>query len=225
LGRRDERGAAAVEAALVTPVLVLLVFGIIEFAFLLRDYNVVSSDVRVGARIASTGAGAGPGVCDTGYSGAPPCTPASSPSLAQLAADAIQRQGSAMPANQINYILVYKANDKGYPGANGSTTMPTNCSGYADCVRFTWQQNANGGAGAFRYADGAWNSSTISACFPGTASAPLDRVGVYMNATHRLMTGLFGSSVTISDRAAFDFEPLATGQCNGTGSVSTGGHT
>jgi Flp pilus assembly pilin Flp len=223
LRRRDERGAVAVEAALITPILVLLVFGIIEFSFLLRDYSVVASDVRSGTRIASTGAGTGPGTCEV-YTGAPPCLGTSAPALAQMAADAIQREGSAMVPSSINYILVYKANDKGYPGANGSTTMPSNCSGVASCVRFTWQPNAGGGTGAFRYADGTWNSSTISACFPGNATNPLDRVGVYMNATHRMMTGLFGSSITISDHAAFDFEPLPTATCNGSGSTATGGH-
>ena len=125
---RKERGAAAVEAALIFPVLVLLITGIIETSFALRDYSVIVSDVRSGGRIASTGAGFGPGTCDTSYTGAPPCTPASSPALAQLAADAIQREGSAMPSDQINYILVYKANAQGFPGADGSTTMPTSCA-------------------------------------------------------------------------------------------------
>jgi Flp pilus assembly pilin Flp len=222
---RDERGAVAVEAALITPILCLLVFGIIEFAFVLRDYSVVASDVRVGGRIASTGAGFGPGVCDTSYADAPPCTPGNSPALAQLAADAIQREGSAMPANQINYILIYQANDKGYPGSNGSTTMPSTCDGVANCVRFTWKQNANGGSGGFRYAGGTWKSASISACFPGTGSASLDRVGVYMNATHNMMTGLFGGSLTISDHSAFDFEPLPTASCNGSGSTAGGGHS
>jgi hypothetical protein len=227
--RRDERGAAAVEAALITPLLVLLVFGIIEFSFVLRDYSVVSSDVRAGARIASTGAGLGPGTCDV-YTGAPPCTPAGSPALAQAAADAIQREGSAMPTNSINYILVYKANAKGYPCTStgctdSNTTMPSNCASYNNCVRFTWQPNANSGAGAFRYADGTWNSSTISACFPGNATNPLDRVGVYMNASHKMMTGLFGSSVTLADHSVFDFEPLPTTSCNGTGATATGGHS
>jgi hypothetical protein len=221
--RRNERGAAAVEAALITPILVLLVFGIIEFSFVLRDYQVVSSDVRAGARIASTGADAGPGTCEV-YVGAPPCTSGNSPALAQLAADAIQREGSAMPPNSINYILVYQANDKGFPGANGSTAMPSSCAGVANCVKFTWQPNAASGAGAFRYADGVWLSKNISACFPGNATWPLNRVGVYMNATHKMITGLFGSSITISDRAAFDFEPLPTASCNGSGTTAGGGH-
>jgi hypothetical protein len=213
-----------VEAALVTPILVLLIFGIIEFSFLLRDYVVVSSDVRNGARIASTGAGDGPGTCDT-YDGAPPCTGKSSPALAQIAADAIQRDGSAMEPNDIDYILVYEANAQGYPGADGQTTMPSSCTGYTSCVRFTWQPGANSGQGGFRYAGGSWDSSTISACFPGGKSGALDRVGVYMHATHHMITGLFGSTIGLGDHAVMDFEPLPTATCNGTGVTATGGHS
>ena len=226
--RRGERGAAAVEAALIFPVLVLLITGIIETCFTLKDYSVVVSDVRSGGRIASTGAGFGPGTCDTTYVGAPPCVPTNVPALAQLAADAIQREGSAMPNDQINYLLIYKANAQGYPGADGSTTMPATCGGVANCVRFTWQPLANAGAGAFRYANGSWASSSISACFPGTSTdenKKLHRVGVYMNVTHRMMTGMFGMTLALSDHAVFDFEPLPTATCNGTGATGTGGHS
>jgi len=207
----------------VTPLIVLIVFGIIEFAFVLRDYAVVSSDVRNGARIASTAADSGPGTCDTSYTGAPPCTPASSPALAQLAADAIQREGSAMPPGDIDYILVYKANAQGYPGSDGNTSMPASCSGYSSCVKFTWQAKANGGKGAFRYANGSWNSQSISACFPGNSTTPLDRIGVAMHATHHMVTGLFGTTITLRDHAVMDFEPLPTASCNGKG-PSSGGH-
>jgi hypothetical protein len=206
--RRGQSGAVAVEAALVTPILILLVFGMIEFAFVMRDYAGVSSSVRTGARIASTGAGAGPGTCETGPE-APPCTSTSSPALAQQAADAIQRAGSAMPADSINYILVYKANQQGFPGGSGNTTMPADCSGTPDCVRFVWRASAD----AFRYGGGAWSSKTISACFPGSALNPLDRVGVYLNASHPFLSGLFGDQITLSDRAVLDFEPLPTQSC------------
>ena len=46
-----------------------------------------------------------------------------------------------------------------------------------------------------------------------------------MHATHHMLTGLFGAKVNLSDHAVLDFEPLNTGQCNGSGSVATGGHT
>lgn len=208
--RRRERGAVALEAALVTPILLIVVLGIVELGFLMRDHNVVVSNTRVAARIASTGAGAGPGTCAVGPE-EPVCTPASSPALAQLAADAIQRSGSAMPVDQIQYVLVYKANDLGYPGANGLSTMPTSCSGYSNCVRFVWRESAN----KFRYSEGSWNSSTISACFPGTAANPLDRVGIQLVAEHKTFTGLFGDSLTLEDHAVMNFEPLATQSCAG----------
>jgi hypothetical protein len=205
---RREDGAVAVEAALVLPILVILVFGIIEFGFLLRDYAGVSSLVRSGARIASTGADHGPATCETGPS-APVCTPTSSPALAQEAADAIQRSGSATNPDQIDYILVFKANAKGYPGAVGNTTMPADCGGTANCVKFTWRDALD----SFKYTSGSWDSKNISACFPGNAVNPMDRVGIYLKATHPMMTGLFGTSITISDRAVMDFEPLATQSC------------
>ncbi len=206
--RRSERGAAAVELAIVTPVIMLIVFGIIEMSFVVRDYAAVTSDVRVAARLASASVDAGPAAC-LGGADAPPCTPQSAPALAQLAADAIQRGGSAMPADNIDYLLIYKANAQGYPGADGNKTMPSSCGAIPNCVRFVWSPSLD----RFRYAEGTWTSSTISACFPGTAANPLDRVGVHLRATHPFLTNLFGASIGISDRAVMNFEPLATQNC------------
>jgi hypothetical protein len=203
--RRGDRGAVAVEAALVTPLLLLLVFGIIEFSLLLRDHVAVSSAVRTGGRIASTGAGAGPGVCDTGPT-APPCTPDSSPALAQAAADAIQRAGSAMPKDSIDYIYVYRSNPEGYPGPSGNTTIPDGSCGYADCVKFTWVASQN----RFRYTSGSWNSSTINACLNDPNAMT---VGVYLKATHNFVTGIFADDMVVADRAVMKFEPLATELC------------
>jgi hypothetical protein len=210
---RDERGATALEAALVAPILITLLFGIIEFSMVMRDYAVVASDTRTGARIAATGAGAGVGTCDT-TPGAPACVPSDVPALAQLAADAIQRQGSAMPVDNIQYLLVYQANSQGYPGIEGSTTMPTSCAGYSNCVMFTWRPSVN----QFKYASGSWKSSSVDACFPNYTDSsgvvhPLMRVGVQLVAKHPMLTGFFGSSITLSDHAVMDFEPLAAQVC------------
>lgn len=48
---RSERGASAVEFAIVLPVLVLLVFGIIEFSILLYDKAMVTNASREGGRV------------------------------------------------------------------------------------------------------------------------------------------------------------------------------
>lgn len=205
---RREDGAVAVEAALVIPILCLLVFGMIEFSFVMRDYATVASMSRSGTRIASTGADHGPATCETGAA-APPCSPTTSPALAQEAADAIQRSGAAGNSAIIDYILVYESNSKGFPGAEATVAMPTDCSGSVNCVKFLWRPALS----QFKYASGTWDSKTISACFPGTSAAPMDRVGVYVHATHPMLTGLFGTSISLEDRTVMDFEPLPTQSC------------
>lgn len=203
--RRGDRGAVAVEAALVVPIIATMLFGIIEVTMLVRDNVALTSASRTGARVASAAAGAGPGICETGPD-APPCTPASSPALAQAAADAIQRAGSAMPKDAIDYILVYQANSSGAPGAEGSTTMPASCAGVTNCVKFVWRDAAD----AFRYDSGSWDSRTINGCVNES-----DTLGVYIHATHRPVTGLFGT-VGMDDRAVMKFEPLADDTCKST---------
>ena len=63
------------------------------------------------------------------------CTPATSPQVAQVAADAIQRAGSAMPKDSIEWIIVYSANTHGYPMPATNTTSFT-CS--SKCVKYVW---------------------------------------------------------------------------------------
>ena len=58
--RSDQQGAAAVEFALLAPVLFLMLLGIIEIAFLMKDYVAVTSLVRTGGRTASANVQAGP---------------------------------------------------------------------------------------------------------------------------------------------------------------------
>lgn len=50
---RDQRGAAAVEFALVLPILLLLVFGIIEFGFIFNRWITVTHAAREGVRVLS----------------------------------------------------------------------------------------------------------------------------------------------------------------------------
>ena len=52
---RDQRGAVAVEFALIMPILLILVFGIIEFGFMINRDMIVGNASRDGARAASLG--------------------------------------------------------------------------------------------------------------------------------------------------------------------------
>jgi Flp pilus assembly protein TadG len=49
----DEKGASAVEFALVLPILILLIFGIIQFGFIFNDYISITHAAREGVRWAS----------------------------------------------------------------------------------------------------------------------------------------------------------------------------
>lgn len=53
--RSDDRGVAAIEFALVFPVLVALIFGSIEFGLLIQEKTLVANAAREGARAASLG--------------------------------------------------------------------------------------------------------------------------------------------------------------------------
>ncbi|QWZ06354.1 pilus assembly protein [Nocardioides panacis] len=205
--RRGQRGAVAVEAALVTTfILIPLIFGIIEFSFVLRDYVSVTSATRSGTRIASANAGAGVQICDPGETGTA-CADTRAPEFAKLAANAVQNQGSALNKDQINYMLIYKSNASGYPGTMtswGSTPPATSCVTVGSCVVFKWVKASD----KFKYDSGAWDSKTVNACVSGAEST-----GVYINATHGFLTGLFGSSMVIGDRTVMKFEPLTATSC------------
>ncbi len=52
-GRRDQRGAAAVEFAIILPILIALVFGIIEFSIAYNRQQGLHAAAREGARVAA----------------------------------------------------------------------------------------------------------------------------------------------------------------------------
>lgn len=178
---RADRGSVAIEAALVIPVLMLVLFGIVEFSMLLRDHVALTAAARSGARMGSA-----------------------EPRMSTFATDmaaAVARSGTGMPASTIQELWVYEANVKGYPTNGGSIlgtgTTFTTCD--TRCRRFTYA------GGTFTAAGGSWSEMDVNAC-PGDAG--MTSVGVYIRANHRFISGLFGSSVQITDHAVMRFEPI-----------------
>ena len=115
-GRRRERGAVAVEAALVTPLVLALIFGIIESAFLMKDVLAASSAVRAGVRIAS----AQPRTTD----------------FAQAAANEVAKRSEAINKNAIEQLWVYKV------AAGSDKPIGGSFSGCTVCVTFAWNGSA-----------------------------------------------------------------------------------
>ena len=88
---RDERGAALVEFALILPILVLFLFGIVEFG---RAYSAriqLTSAVREGARAVALG--------DDGVAATQAGAPGLSPALATSQINANSCTGPAAPPN------------------------------------------------------------------------------------------------------------------------------
>ncbi len=223
---RGDRGAAAVEFAIVVPVLLLILLGILEFAFVMRDYLSVSSPRVWVPESRPRGPGEGGDLPDPLPVGMTAAPVRNVPHLAQSTADAIQRAGTAMPQDMIDEIWVYRANTYGFPDKPGN-------DGSAQTLRRRSPLDARRTAGAYRWIDavppawgasdtcraarGIWNS--INACIndPNAQS-----VGVLMSATHPFLTGFFRTSLTITERTVTKFEPLPNNICNGTGSSRQG---
>ena len=218
-GGRGDSGSAAVEFAIVLPVLLLLVMGMLEFSLVMRDWLGVSSSVRVGARVAATGAGSGPvATCPTPPAG---CR-VGDPNLVVATAIAIAQAGTAMPKNSIDELWVYQANNAGYPtntvpsiangwnnNADGATTgaaafVPAGCTN--SCIRYVW----NDAFGRFVYGGGNLDSHLINACINDPKG---QSVGVYMKATHPLITRIFGANIGLQDHSVMKFEPLPPINC------------
>jgi len=135
---RGDRGVSAVEAAIVVPVFLLLVVGVVEFGLAFKDQLAVTSAVRAGARIASA-----------------------EPRYANFAADAasqVAREGGALNLSDVQQLWVYKADSSGHPiGAGGTFSSCT-----SSCDQFTWNASTN----AFVQTGGSWAATTQDAC-PG----------------------------------------------------------
>ena len=162
--RRRERGAAMVEAAIVTPVVFAMIFGIMELGMLFKDYLGAQAMIRAGVRIASS-------------------SPRNS-SYAQLAADEVQRKGTVINPAAISELWVYKA--------NAGNDFPSGRSDFANCdicVKFTWDTATK----SFAQSSSSWAASSHNACAE-VIGGPPDRVGVYARVVHPALTGIIGTT-------------------------------
>lgn len=178
---QGDRGAAAVEAALLFPVLILLTFGIIEMALLMKDHVAVTSLVRAGARTASAEPRSASMIDDTVL--------------------AMEKAGSALPKDSYEELWIYRATNAGYPVGNSSSNPFASCG--TDCVKYAW----NDARDTFGKVSGSWDPASINACAGDPAAMS---VGVYLKASHQFVTRMFLNNVHVSDFAVLKFEPVAT---------------
>jgi Flp pilus assembly protein TadG len=122
-----QRGAVAVEFALLLPLLVVLSFGIIEFSSAYHDESVASDAARAGARVGSAMATQG--------------------GMPAAVVSAVNSAVSSLPNDVPKELWIYQANSAGYPGSGtGFTSCSTNCIKYAYS---TASKSFTGGVGSW----------------------------------------------------------------------------
>jgi len=206
---RREHGAVLVETALFLPILMVLVFGVIEFSSAFQASSILADATRAAGR---------EGGAQGGRDANPPDEPLD---YVDFVADAgsivLQRlPNGAHP----EFMMVYKANDDGYPGASGNTTLNfttlQDCAVSDECIELTWDDDDK----RFVRSGGSWPPADHERCVQ-----PYDRIGVAIFMSFEPLTGLFtpilrqeapsASNVNsgMVDHAVFVFEPAEPGEC------------
>jgi hypothetical protein len=131
-----DAGATLVEAAIITPIFLSLIIGMIEFGDAYSDQLALTSATRAAARLGSA-------------------EPRQA-TFAQDTANQFATAGSGLDFSKVTQLWVYKANSSGYPG---SGTSFSSCA--SNCVSFTY----NSGTGGFVQSGGSgWAATAQNAC-------------------------------------------------------------
>jgi hypothetical protein len=135
-GDDRQRGAVAVEFAILLPLLVALTFGVIEFSSAYHDRSVAADSARAAARVASA--------------------KATQADFATAAAAAASSAVKTLPTNVPKELWVYKANSQGYPGGGSSFSS---CS--ASCIRYVYSA---GSKSFVPQGGGGWAATSHQVC-------------------------------------------------------------
>lgn len=159
------------------PILVVLVFGIIEMGLLIDTATVTSNASRNGARLASANYG------DAKNS-------AERSAVLGTVVSSVEESLNGLRGNVAPLELwVYEANAAGYPGGSSFASCPA-----GSCIRYTW--NGSG----FVAASGSWND-------PQACGVSLDRVGVYVKVHHDFLSRIVGVGKTVDEHSVMRIEP------------------
>jgi Flp pilus assembly protein TadG len=176
---QGDRGSALVEAAIVLPVVVLMIFGIVEIGFLFRSATVVSASSRSGVRLAAAQYGAA-------------STTTSQDTVMDNVRLTVEKDLSSRAFVDTPVAMwIYKADSNGNPPSGNFTSCGT------PCYVYTW----NSGTGHFTKTSGSWTNAV-------SCGVTHDSVGVYVKATHRPVGfGTVFGTFNINERTVMRLEP------------------
>lgn len=187
---RGDRGVALVEAVFVFPVVLIVVFAIMEFGLLFAAESTTQSATRDGVRFGSAN-----------YAVSGSNQAAADAIAAIVAGDLGARTKQDTPLN----LVVYKASSTG--AAAGSIT-----NGFTDCTTRCFKYTWNGSSWTAVSGSPGW--SDPSACIDPTSGVNvLDSIGVYLEVRHNYITGAFGTSTVVKEHTVSRLEPLPLSQC------------
>jgi Flp pilus assembly protein TadG len=182
--RREQRGAVLIEAAIVMPLLITLVMGIIEFGMVFSDMQTVGSASRAGARSAVAYSR------QSGYD--------------IQAVDAVASALTARTTGTPLELWIYRVEDSGAGKTNGAPEGYPNFENcLVECQKYTWN-----GSSWVKDTTTTWLYTDMNAC-----TLPLEELGVRVKVRHDMVTGLFGSSITLTDKAIMRLEPQPLSVC------------
>jgi Flp pilus assembly protein TadG len=206
----DARGQSLVEFTLVVPVLMMILFGMIEFGFVFTHDLTIEYATREGARAgAALANGGGTLGCGAGQS---PNWTTVDPLVIAAVERVLQSPGSQVVIANVSKIIIYKANPT--TGANdqglqdvwtpGSGPIPLNATDHLSFDDALWHTNSD-----------AWKACSRSNGLPNP-----DSIGVSVTYTYTFETPLasvmrfFGGSGTatlsITDKSVMQLNPSAT---------------
>jgi len=193
-----DEGAALVEAAFVTPVLLFLMLGILESGLLFRTYMAIDAGTQDGARTAAIVGNGSTADYDIIQS--------------------VQKSTNIIPQNQITNLVVFNAS------VNGATAVvPSGCA--TSTVRY---QSSAAGSECNTYVPSTdWNIAlalnvNYNCTVPGYSKgycpttrkvalngpqSPPDYIGIYISVQHQYVSKLFGTSKTLASTTITRLEP------------------
>ncbi len=185
---RSERGAALLEAALVTPVFILIVFGILEIGLLFRDSLTTDNASREGARAASTRGNES----DADY----------------YVLRTIEHGLEAMGLERLEYVVIFRATGPGatLPGACATASQGGLCNRYTAADFFAELDDSSGNdTGNFRC--GTLDSSWCPTTRETSLSAGTDFIGIHVQTRHDFVTGMFSGGNDLGETTILRLEP------------------
>lgn len=196
--RTDERGAALVEAAIITPVFVFLLFGIFEFGLLFRDNLTTNNAAHQGSRAASV-SGRRP---DADY----------------LILRAVEHGLEAMDSTQLDYVILFRASgpEDTVPAAcliasqtyNPAAPTAPACNRYVAADFALDIDDASGNdLGNFRCSATAVDRFWCPVYRETSIGVGVEYIGLHIQTRHPFITGMFGNEKILTESRVLRLEP------------------